>query len=140
MKAMEYGKDIFREVLYHGVIDGVECAIVNTRGSHPCAYINVPKSILDKYDNPELDYDKWFADCHGGFTYADTKAPGVDSEEKGFWLGWDYAHCDDYTCVASGWGVVFPPRDYEKQWTTAEVLENVVDTIHSLEYEADAYV
>lgn len=135
MKQMEYGKDVLREVLYHGVIDGVECAIVNTRGSHPCAYINVPKSILDKYDNPELDYDKWFADCHGGFTYADTEAPGID--ERGFWLGWDYAHCNDYTCVVVDGKAVFPPRDYEKQWTTAEVLENVIDTIHSLEYDTE---
>ena len=137
MKAMEYGKDVIREVLYHGVIDGVECAILNTRGSHPCAYINVPKSILDKYDNPELDCDRWFADCHGGFTYAGTKAPGIDSDEEGFWLGWDYAHLNDYTCVVVNGKVVFPPRDYEKQWTTAEVLEDVVDTIHSLEYYTD---
>ena len=137
MKAMEYGKDIIREVLYHGVIDGVECAIINTRGSHPCAYINVPKSILDKYDNPELDCDKWYADCHGGFTYANIKCHGIDGDEKGFWLGWDYAHCDDYTCTVVDGKVVFPPRDYEKIWTPAEVLENVIDTIHSLEYYTD---
>ena len=137
MKQMEYGKNIDREVLYHGNIDGVECAIVNTRGSHPCAYINVPKSILDKYNNPELDYDKWFADCHGGFTYADTKAPGIDSEEDGFWLGWDYAHCGDYTCIAYNGNVLFPPREHEHMWTTGEVLEDIIDTICSLEYDAD---
>lgn len=137
MKAMEYGKDINAEVLYHGTIDGFECVIVNTRGSHPCAYINVPKSVLDKYENPELDYDKWFADCHGGFTYASTKAPAIDSEETGFWLGWDYAHCDDYTCVVIDGKAMFPAKPWEKMWTTAEVLENVVDTIHSLEYDTE---
>ena len=136
MKKMEYGKECKSDVLYHGTIDGFECAIVNTRGSHPCAYINVPKSVLDKYKEPELDYDRWYSDCHGGFTYANIKCPGIDSDERGFWLGWDYAHCGDYTCTTLINGKpFFEPRDWEKVWTTAEVLENVVDTIHSLEYD-----
>lgn len=139
MKQMEYGKDLDggSEVLYHGVIDGFECAIVNIRGSHPCAYINVPKSVLDKYEKPQLDYDMWYADCHCGFTYASPEAPSNVSDEDGFWLGWDYAHCGDYTCCVVNGEVVFPPRPYEKLWTTAEVLENVVDTIHSLEYDTE---
>ena len=136
MKQMEYGKDLDggSEVLYHGTIDGFECVIVNIKGSHPCAYINVPKSVLDKYEKPELDDERWFADCHGGFTYASEESPCNVSNEVGFWLGWDYAHWGDYTCVAVNGKVIIPPKPDEKLWTTAEVLENVVDTIHSLEY------
>ena len=137
MKQMEYGKSIETEVLYHGVVDDFECAIVNIRGSHPCAYINVPKSVLDKYEKPELDDEKWFADCHGGFTYASPEAPYGVSEEDGFWLGWDYAHWGDYACVVVNGKVIFPPKPDEKLWTTAEVLENIVDTIHSLEYDTE---
>lgn len=136
MEQMEYGKNIGKKskVLYHGTIDGFECAIVNIGGGWPCAYINVPKSVLDKYEKPQLDCNMWDADCHGGFTYASPEAPCGLSKENGFWLGWDYAHCNDYTCVIVDDRVIFPPRPYEKLWTTAEVLENIVDTIHSLEY------
>lgn len=133
MKQMEYGKALNdrAEVLYHGVIDGFECAIVNTAGHHPCAYINVPADVLKKYDNPELDYDKWSSYCHGGFTYAAKDAPGIDGD-PGFWLGWDYAHYGDYSCyIIDG---IDRSLGRGRRWTTVEVLENVVDTIHSLEY------
>lgn len=137
MKRMVYGKMIEHyEVLYHGVVDGFECAIVNTRGSHPCAYINVPKEVLDKYDNPKLDYDLWDANCNGGFTYADVKGPGVESDKKGFWLGWDYAHLNDYTCMVTSDGTILNPKPHawEHMWTTEEVLGQVVDAIASLTY------
>lgn len=137
MKQMIYGENCNTEVLYHGVIDGFECAILNIRGSHPCAYINVPRSVLDKYEKPELDYDRWYSDCHGGFTYADTEAPGDVSSEPGYWLGWDYAHCGDYTCTMFNGEPLFKPKEYEHVYTTAEVLENVIDTIHSLEYDTE---
>jgi hypothetical protein len=97
----------------------------------------VPKSVLDKYEKPELDCDMWYADCHGGFTYASPEAPSGIPDEDGFWLGWDYAHCGDYTCYVANGGVIVQPKSYEKLWTTAEVLENVVDTIHSLEYDTE---
>ena len=137
MKRMVYGKMIeHREVLYHGVVDGFECVIVNTRGSHPCAYINIPKEVLDKYDNPKLDYDLWDANCNGGFTYAGVEGPGVESDKKGFWLGWDYAHLNDYTCMMKSDGTILNPKPHawEHMWTTEEVLGQVVDAIASLTY------
>ena len=60
-----------------------------------------------------------------------------DSEKDGFWLGWDYAHCGDYTCIGYNGSILFPPREHEHMWTTGEVLEDIIDTICSLEYCAD---
>ena len=140
MKQMEYGKNIKDvEVLYHGSIDNFECVIINNGGTHPCAYINVPKDILNKYDDPKLVDEAWSGDCHGGFTYSEPTCPGLTSENEGFWLGWDYAHAGDYICMMVGGNIIRLPKEWEKTWKTCEILENVIDTIHSLKYDTDYY-
>ena len=137
MQPMVYSPNVKSHVLYHEVRDdGFEIVIVNTRGSHPCAYINVPKSVLDvsasrNYGHePDLDYDAWYSEVHGGFTFADTELnyPGC---ERGYWLGWDYAHCDDFTCYYEGQ----KPMYYEKAWTTEEVYQEALNVIENLEYD-----
>lgn len=127
-------------LLYFEQKDGFEIAIVNVRGSHPCAYVNVPKSFLEKYEKqPELDFNSWYADgAHGGFTYAEKEPPvcvRVFSPGEGFWLGWDYAHCDDYTAIFDYYGNVLNRNSDEKKWTTEEILEHAYSVINTLEYD-----
>lgn len=92
-------------------------------GSHPCAYINVAHT---KYKNMSYsEMNKLGVNCHGGFTYSESKMPVSDVE--GWYLGWDYAHPNDYIhyfgCDASS--------NY-KRWTTKELereCEKVIDSI-----------
>lgn len=118
MKEMVYTeKCIDSELLYHEDFgDGTALAVVNNSGANPCAYIQFPgiDSIYD-YDNVIIERDVYDNDTyvHGGFTfYGRRRSFGLD----GFWLGWDYAHCDDYV------------RDFStfntgKKWTTQEIVE-----------------
>ena len=123
--------------------DGFEIAIINIRGSHPCAYVNVPKTFRDKFGDPILDYDAWFADgAHGGFTYAGKELRTKDFKREGFWLGWDYAHAGDYTCLVDMYGNVInynPIRDSERKYTTEEILEHAYEVINMLDYDEEAY-
>ena len=90
MKQMIYDGARKSELL-NLIVDGEFLgAVVNTRGSHPCAYIQFPG--IEKVEN----YDYFHLDCgvHGGFTFlGDLEHLGLN----GLWLGWDYAHCGDYT-------------------------------------------
>ena len=125
MKEMVY-RNRKKEVLYSGEYKGYKFAILSL-GSHPTAYIENKMSITD-YDDFRLDN----VDVHGGFTYCD-KGQWDEESKKTSWLGWDYAHCDDY-CYGD------PPWD-GKQWTTAEIYDEVklvIDQIIAVEEYNDS--
>lgn len=120
MKEMIYrnsDKHIDSEVLYHENFgDGTALAVINNSGMNPCAYIQFPgiDSIYD-YDEVYIDYDADDHDTyvHGGFTFFGRLRPNFGLD--GLWLGWDYAHWDDYvygSCILDG-----------KKWTTQEIVE-----------------
>ena len=142
MKEMVYGNigkrielidlDFYKEYAY---------AIINMHGSHPCCYVRLPHDhrlaeiALDNYDDLDIR-------CHGGITYAenylrlvgDLNYDGTDWEYElkdtsGVWIGWDYAHCDDYTYDPI---LNRAPMLWEKKWTYDELLadvESVIDQI-----------
>ena len=99
-------------------------------GTHPCAYVELPKE--HKY------YGKSYEDidgisCHGGITYISKN--GIFSEDNelhkdGFWIGWDYAHYDDF----SGYELSFSDSYITdgKKWSTEEIFQHVEDVITQL--------
>lgn len=149
MKKMVYGnigKKI--ELIERSKYQGYDYAILNIHGSHPCCYVKLPfehrlaKIALDNYD--ELDIR-----CHGGITYAENylRLSGQINEDgtdwingardfTGVWIGWDYAHCDDYR-----YDPFFnrEPIAWEHKWTYEELLEDVKSVIDQI-VEGDIYV
>lgn len=128
IKEMNY--DGPKEILYHEEDNGYGIAIMNM-GGYPCAYVKFPG-----IENVEsYDYITVFSNIpvHGGFSYlGDRDDWGLD----GIWLGWDYAHCDDYFDFHGC------PVGYGKKWTTEEILEearSVIDAVKAGEYSIEQY-
>lgn len=114
-------------------------------GEYPLAYIKVPDTFKISCEDPfEIDLDS----PHGGITFGceDAVPPLLEGfTSKGNYLGWDYAHCDDYV----GWDYdhwnfdhcddylnydvteLFRPKT-KKRWTTKEILEQVKSTIEEI--------
>ena len=123
MKKMIYSGNGITELLaIEWFNDGTAYAVVNTRGSHPCAYIQFPniekiKDYDDVFINEDESDDFWI---HGGFTFLGTlENLGL----PGIWLGWDYAHCGDWTQYCPADQDPFDHKD-EKEWTTEEVVND----------------
>ena len=92
MKEMVYSKMRNVEILDRGMYKDYDYVILSL-GTHPCAYVRIPE------DHPYYgeDYDNCDIDCHGGLTYGNSYLrTSYDTQEDGWWIGWDYAHCDDY--------------------------------------------
>ena len=114
--------------LYYEIFDdGYGILIRNIRGSHPCGYIKLPDEIANKIKESDSHYCEdsiWIdADIHGGITFC-----GEMDDYEGFFIGWDYAHCDDY--VYFGYDV--PHYSDEKKWTTEEILEEAREILKAL--------
>ena len=74
----------------------------------------------------EQKYIENAIDCHGGVTYSSVEL--VVANNKGWYIGWDYAHCMDY----SGY---MPCGSLAKKWTTHEMVsecKRVIDQIEGL--------
>lgn len=72
------------------------------------------------------DYDTLNIAAHGGLTFSGIPKFAGD----GWWIGWDYAHYDDYT----GYDGLFSVDG--KKWTTEEIVDECVNVIGQLmEYE-----
>ena len=117
MKPMVYSGNGVSELLYsEEVDDGYKLAVYNIRGSHPCAYVQFPGiEELNSYDEVDIMGDKY---PHGGFTFL-----GELPDFTGIWLGWDYAHWNDYTYYAGGLA------DFGKKWTTEEIVEEAREVL-----------
>lgn len=120
---MVYQKDRKLEVLYSGEYNGYKFAILNL-GIHPTAYVENKNGFEDYDQANEVD-----GYCpNGGYTYLGRAYWDKDDNAK--YIGWDYAHCDDFA------GYYTPDMGslYEttKQWTTEEIYEEVKKTIDFL--------
>ena len=120
MKEMVYISDpnADREILDEGYVHGYHYCIVSL-GSHPCAYVEIPK------DHPcyGLNYEKIKVSCHGGLTYSE-KGIGPLFPDA-FWIGWDYMHFGDRIEMPS-----YGARG--KTWTTREILTEVENVVYQL--------
>lgn len=107
-KAEILATDVYKNFKYYVV----------SYGAYPCAYVDVSNTSLANTDYHEIDIE-----CHGGLTYSRDYLSAVDTEKSdGKWyIGWDYAHCGDYT---------FNPYrnisdiggEWQKRWTTGEII------------------
>ena len=68
----------------------------------------------------QVDYinENW----HGGITFSKKSMGGNLKNVEGKWIGWDYAHFDDYTDY-------FP---YGKKYTTEEIVREIKSIIDKL--------
>lgn len=126
MKDMIYNINKEREILDTGRYKGFNYYIINL-GTHPVAYIEIPKGhkLYGK------GYEEIDLNVHGGLTYADKYLWITESSKKeGWFIGWDYAHCGDYT----GYEEMYPKkyRTGGKKWTTEEILEEVKEGIDEI--------
>lgn len=126
MKEMVYMNKSIVELLDSGTYDGYEYAIVS-RGLHPCAYVKLPKG--HKYYG--LDYDDIPVDCHCGPTYAESYLDIIPLN-SGWWIGWDYGHCCDYSGFMMHEYWLDCNTSHYKKWTTAEIFEDVKRVIEQL--------
>ena len=117
MKEMKYSYKRKREVLATGYSFGILYFVMNL-GTHPTAYIKLP-------DNANIDYGKIDElDVHGGITYNEGELWITDNKKiEGHFVGWDYAHFEDYEGYDSMLPLQF--RTNGKKWTTEEILEDV---------------
>ena len=91
------------------------------------------------YEKDESEiYSKYHIDCHGGITFTGETLPKSVPEynmaisatipvySRGWYIGWDYAHLEDY--------IEFPMSIIEdgKKWTTEEMIADCYDVINQL--------
>lgn len=124
MKEMIYSANHIETVLHNGEYKGHKFCIMNL-GSHPTAYVECKFRDCNRYDDERFDG----INVHGGFTYFGKAY--WDKGDKTHYIGWDYAHCNDY----AGYEAMFPKhmrRVGTKKWTTTEMLEEVMSVIDQL--------
>ena len=132
MKKMVYQEDRKIELLYQGEYKGYKFYILNL-GTHPTAYIEIPKDnkLFKKH------YDSIDLYVHGGLTYSDSVLFISENEKaEGEWfIGWDYAHWNDYMPYYDEMNYISRHNDLKK-WTTEEIkqeCENAIDELISNE-------
>lgn len=136
MKPMVYQEDGKREVLAHGEDPRGYGYVILNLGTHPTAYVSLPKDD-PYYEKGHTETSEAISRCvHGGLTYSNYDVRGDESYSppNGWWLGWDYGHCDDYHGYYTGdseenvW-----LRAHTKKWTTREIYDEVMAFIDKLD-------
>jgi len=110
---MVYEDDFLAEpkILFRDRYKGIEFAVINV-GPHPCAYVHIPFGHpLYLKDYRDKAVDKLSYRPHGYFTFSNALSI---SGMEGWWLGWDYAHFNDYTSLLK--------RIDGRRWSTAEMI------------------
>lgn len=104
-----------------GTTLGFDWFVANQGGSHPCAYVILPKrhafNGTPYYDIP--------VECHGGLTYGADGLQGVKLKDGEYVIGWDYAHWGDYIPA-------YGASTDHKKWTTDEIVNEVVNVCKQL--------
>ena len=122
-----HGEEI---ILYNGVKDGYRFCILSY-GTHPCAYVRVP----EKHCCFGKDYMRLDIVCHGGLTYSRNYFPACKESENEWWIGWDYAHCNDYMGYYGGDENCLEHNS--KKWSTEEIYSEVCNVIRQLKEMED---
>ena len=118
MKYIGMGSDFENfTILADGEYNEHEFKIISY-GTHPCCYVKLNET--DKYYGSP--YDDIPLSCHGGITFAKMIDESDDKFEKGYWIGWDYAHYND------AYGTMIPGVEY----TTAELIYDMKEAINEL--------
>ena len=96
IKPMIYQTERKMELLHTDKYKNYKYYILNL-GTHPTAYIAIPKGHK-LYEQSYNDiYNICDIDVNGGLTYSSHNLMGIDS--KDWFIGWDYAHAYDYMAI-----------------------------------------
>lgn len=127
IKPMIYRSKYCEEILCHDTYNGYEF-VVKSYGSHPCAYIGIPKGHkFYKKNYSDVVFDELNNYIHFGLTYSQFGIHGLMTDK---WvIGWDYSHYTDH----SG----FSEITMGKRWMTEEILEEVKVVIDEINKEVD---
>lgn len=118
---MDYDNSGIKDhILAAGSYRGYEFIVINVRGSHPCGYVNVEGSVFEKRDYDEIDIE-----CHGGLTFSSS---GLLCNNRGWWIGWDYAHLGDRL----GCNLRYHSNPEDREWTTEEVVDECKKVINQV--------
>lgn len=123
LKEMIYQKERKTEVIGYGKIKGRKWYILNL-GTHPTAYVELKPSELLKSTN----YNDYDLSVHGGFTFLDKAY--WDKEDKSTYIGWDYAHCDDYMGYDDDFDLKY--NLHSIKYTSVDILNEVYSVIKQL--------
>lgn len=122
IKPMEYAKRYEdccsgkTEVLCDGIYKEYRFIILNIRGNHPCAYVEIPQGH-PKYG--VTDHDYW----HVGPNEVTYGRNYLTDILKDTWvIGWDYNHWGDYSAL----------DQCGKKWTTCEIIKECFEAIEDL--------
>lgn len=127
IKPMEYTARRFEpKTLATGEYRGLKFYVVSL-GTHPCAYVNVAKTRFDGMSDDEMD-DAGI-ECHGGFTYAESTLCVTD--EKGWFVGWDYAHCEDWCGYMELYKDEYRETHLQRHYTF-EMIRDCMDVIDQI--------
>lgn len=115
-------RDFKRDLLGTGEYKGYKFYILSL-GSHPTAYVELPKThrLYNEHYIESYAYDD--IDVHGGIIYTEDRLILPNEELKGWFVGWDYNHYNDYNSIYNTRG---------KRWTTSEIYEDVKKVIEQL--------
>ena len=119
----------FCEVL-HSEKKGDYNIVIVSYGTHPCAYVSIPPThpyYKEHYSNMPIE-------CHGGLTFSESDNSTIRwvdefSNEECSWIGWDYAHCNDFY---GGFGKDSYLGYGTHEWTTQEILYECYNVIAQL--------
>lgn len=121
-KMKYFTKPMKKKILYKSHYKGFLYLVVSF-GTHPCCYVEIPENTPNEIIQG--------IPIHGGITYIAHRSDFKRGE--GFFIGWDYAHCDDYIGTYSILPI-FEKMDLRKlkQWTTDEMINDCKKVINYL--------
>lgn len=126
---MEYVSELLPAplILEHSEYKGYEYYITSI-GPHPCCYVEIP---VEHEFYRDRKIGSLSIPCHGGITYTG-HLEHIGPESNKLFIGWDYAHCMDYT----GWFLEHPelaPHFWSQhKWTTEELVQECREVIDYL--------
>ena len=120
MKQIVYKATREKEVLAEGDYNGRHYYILWC-GTHPTAYVE----FNNKFQEDDQEY--YDIPCNGGITYSGPAFWNKDDHNK--YVGWDYAHYEDYVCSYIKYPECLEEDNNLKKWTIEEVFEEVKKTI-----------
>jgi hypothetical protein len=94
-------KDTYKDYTYLIVKNentGAFCAYVKLDPKHPWtdSLRKRKQFTFAGKTHKHRDYDSIEVKCHGGLTFGDYFSKPYKHWNKGYWIGWDYAHAGDY--------------------------------------------
>jgi hypothetical protein len=98
--------------------EGFPCLILRTQLGHLCGYV----AVSPNHPDYNKDYNDVNVKVHGGLTYAGMcsghicHVPKEGEPDNVYWLGFDHAHCGDYSPFSYKYGGPSRFKDWEESY------------------------